>query len=260
MVIVYTVLVGLITGFTAGMFGIGGALLSTPLLREVVGLPELIALATPLPATIPAAIGGSFVYKREGYLRFDVAFKVLMVGLPASLLGAWFVRFVPGPVMMGLTGAVLFYSAISFLRKSGSGNKGETNGDLSESGRPESTAPPTRLLLGIGLLAGFMSGFLAVGGGMIMVPAFVFLLRLPTKQALATSLLCVAGLAIPGTIMHHFNGFIDWQAALILMATVMPVSAIGARVASRMKSRPLELLYAYITLAFAIFFVVRQLQ
>ena len=247
------ILVGIITGFAAGMFGIGGALLSTPLLFEIAGLPWEFALATPLPATIPAAIGGTFVYWREGYLRLDVAFKVLIVGLPASPLGAWLVRFVAGEVMMILTGAVLLYSALAFLRKR---LDTEIEGT---SGETEPAAPPASMILGIGALAGLMSGFLAIGGGMVMVPAFVFLLRMPTKQALATSLLCVAGLAVPGSIMHHISGYIDWQAALILMASVMPVSALGARVASRMRSRRLELIYAIGTLIFALVFIARQL-
>lgn len=271
-----TILVGLITGFLAGMFGIGGALLSTPLLVEIVGLPELVALATPLPATIPAAVSGSVVYRREGYLRFDVAGRVLAAGLPMSILGAWLVRFVDGPMMMVLTGIVLIYSAVMFLRKGGKKGGADDSGEavnsddtgtprnpdrsgLSESdGSPR--VSPSIQQLAIGALAGFASGFLAIGGGMIMVPAFVFLLRLSTKQALATSLVCVAGLAIPGTVVHHLNGFIDWPTTLILMAVVIPVSALGARVASRMRSRSLELIYGIGTLAFAVAFIVRQIQ
>ena len=249
--ILLTVLVGLITGFSAGMFGIGGALLSTPLLREMVGLPELIALATPLPATLPAALSGSFVYRKEGFLRFDVAFRVLAMALPANMLGAWIVQFVEGPIMMVLTGLVLLYSAVLFLRK---GMKKPNPGAATEEARKN-----VLFYVGIGALAGFASGFLAIGGGMVMVPAFVLLLRMPTKQALATSLFCVAALAIPGTIIHHLNGFIDWQAAGILMVTVFPVSALGARVSSRMKSRTLELAYGILTLLFAIAFIARNL-
>lgn len=263
MTVILTVLVGLITGFTAGMFGIGGALLSTPLLREMVGLSALVALATPLPATLPAAISGSFIYRKEGYLRFDVALRVLAAALPANILGAWIVQFVDGPIMMILTGIVLLYSAILFLRK---GMKGRAERKLAKAeGREavevveEERELGVLMTIGIGLLSGFMSGFLAIGGGMVMVPAFVILLKMPTKQALATSLFCVAVLAIPGTIIHHMNGFIDWQAAGILMVTVFPMSALGARVASRMKSRTLEMTYGVLTMVFAVAFILRNL-
>lgn len=260
--VLLTIIVGLITGFSAGMFGIGGALLSTPLLRELVGLPELIALATPLPATLPAAISGSFVYRKEGYLRFDVVFRVLAAALPANIAGAWLVQFVDGPIMMILTGIVLVYSAILFLRK-GMKKSGVVDGAvLAEDGERragEGGERQTWVLYGsIGALAGFASGFLAIGGGMVLVPAFVLLIRMPTKQALATSLFCVAALAIPGTIVHHLSGFIDWRAAGILMVTVFPVSALGARVSSRMKSKTLELTYGILTLLFAIAFILRN--
>lgn len=273
--IILTIVVGLITGFSAGMFGIGGALLSTPLLRELVGLPELIALATPLPATLPAAISGSFVYRKEGYLLFGTAFRVLAAALPANIAGAWLVRYVDGPVMMVLTGLVLLYSAILFLKRGAKkppvpevGGAVPDEG-LTPEGKPvepvdlEAEARERRqewyLHAGIGALAGFMSGFLAIGGGMVLVPAFVLLLKMPTKQALATSLFCVAALAIPGTIVHHLGGRIDWTAAGILMITVFPVSALGARAASRMKSRTLELSYGLMTLVFALAFIIRNI-
>ena len=262
MTILLTILVGIITGFSAGMFGIGGALLSTPLLRELVGLAPAIALATPLPATLPAALSGSIVYRKEGYLRFDVAFRVLAAALPANIFGAWAVKFFDGPVLMVLTGLVLLYSAILFLRK-GTKKRTIVEDDGSTTGVEEEDqerAPEIPIIVGIGALAGFASGFLAIGGGMVLVPAFVLLLKMPTKQALATSLFCVAVLAIPGTLIHHDAGRIDWGAALILMATVFPMSALGARAASRMESRTLELSYGVLTLIFAIAFIVRNMM
>ena len=261
--VLLTVIVGLITGFSAGMFGIGGALLSTPLLRELVGLPELIALATPLPATLPAAISGSIVYRREGYLRFDVALWVLIAAFPANVLGAWMVPFVDGNIRMVLTGLVLLYSAILFLKR---GAKKQPVPEVGAAVPDEQPGPKREkkeewyLHVGIGALAGFMSGFLAIGGGMVLVPAFVLILKMPTKQALATSLFCVAVLAIPGTVVHHMAGRIDWGVAAILMLTVFPVSALGARAASRMKSRTLELSYGLLTLAFALAFILRNIS
>src|SRR5262245_33677459 len=110
MVIVFTLLVGAIIGLSSGMFGIGGALLATPLLRLLLGLPDKLALATPLPAAIPAAISGTIAYMRADLVRFDVARRTLLTALPLTVVGAWVTRFVPGPVLMVITGLVLIYS------------------------------------------------------------------------------------------------------------------------------------------------------
>ena len=66
----------------------------------------------------------------------------------------------------------------------------------------------------IGLAAGLLSGLLGVGGGILMVPAFVGWVRLPIKEAVGCSLACVGILAIPGTITHALLGHIDWTFAL----------------------------------------------
>ena len=239
------------------MFGIGGALLSTPLLRELVGLPELVALATPLPATLPAAFAGSIVYVRERLLRFDVVGWVLLTGIPANVFGALTVRAVSGEVMMTLTGLVLAYSAVLFLTRSRRSRKREKKAGIEEDMSKERYSP--LLLMAIGALAGFMAGFLAIGGGMVLVPAFVGLLRLPTKHALATSLICVAVFAIPGMITHHFNGFIDWRVAGILCLTVFPLSALGAKTTTKLRSGTIELIFGAGMLIFAVIFIIRNL-
>lgn len=270
--IVGTLIVGVIAGVSAGMFGIGGALLSTPLLHELVGLPAWIALATPLPATIPAAIAGSFIYRRGGYLVSGAILPVAIGGIPMTILGAYLVRFVPGIVMMLLTGILLAYSAILFLRKSRTksdersdarGAKRETTEGRKGGGLWGGNNPPTgttwSTLLLIGVAAGFLSGFLAIGGGLVMVPAFIKLVGMTTKQALATSLACITLLAIPGTLTHHLNGFIDWPIALILCAVVVPFSMLGARITSRLRSHVVERAYGILMLTFAVAFVVKKL-
>ena len=239
------------------MFGIGGALISTPLLRELVHLPEYLALATPLPATLPAAISGSIVYARERLLRLDVAGWVLLAGVPFNVLGVELVPLVSGPVLMVLTGIMLVYSALIFLQRSI--KRGQTANSNKATEEAEEVKVHRGILLLTGALAGTLSGFLAIGGGIVLVPAFVQILRLPTRQALATSLICVAVFALPGVVGHSLNGYIDWRVAGILCLTVFPFSALGAKVATRLRSHRLELIYGITMLMFAIFFILRNL-
>jgi uncharacterized membrane protein YfcA len=86
-------------------------------------------------------------------------------------------------------------------------------------------------LVGIGVVAGGMSGLLGVGGGVVMVPAFAEIAKLPIKTAIASSLLCVAAFAVPGTITHWALGNIDWRFAIPLAIGVVPGARLGAAVA-----------------------------
>ena len=89
-----------------------------------------------------------------------------------------------------------------------------------------------------------LSGLLGVGGGVIMVPAFVELAKLPVKTAIATSLACVAIFAIPSTITHGLQHDIDWRVALLLTFGVIPGARIGAAAAIRTKDDRLQQLVA----------------
>jgi len=94
----------------------------------------------------------------------------------------------------------------------------------------------------IGIAAGGLSGFLGIGGGVLMVPAFTTWLRVPIKVALATSLACVGVLAIPGMLTHAALGHIDWLFALPLSVTVIPGARLGAHLTIRSSDRTLRLL------------------
>lgn len=248
-----TILIGAFIGLNSGMFGVGGALLATPLLRVILGLSEVYSVATPLPAAIPAAISGSFVYLRQGTVRFDVAWRALVAAIPLSQIGVLVTIQTSGLLLMVLTGLVLGYSAWLFI----------------ERGYRDPAVLPTErtvaqqhalLLYASGAVAGFVSGFLAIGGGIVLVPAFVKVLRMNTKEAVATSLFCVAALAIPGTIGHGIAGNIHWETALWLSAGVVPFGYIGARVASKMRTRTLERSYGFVMLFFAVYFVIDQVM
>jgi uncharacterized protein len=92
----------------------------------------------------------------------------------------------------------------------------------------------------IGLLAGFVSGLLGVGGGIVMVPALTTWIGMPLRRALGTSLLVIAILVIPGTIVHSLLGNIDWAIFLVLTLGVIPGARVGARIALGVRERSLR--------------------
>ncbi len=241
--------IGTVVGLSSGLFGIGGALLSTPLLRMFLALPPLLALGTPIPVAIPSAVAGAVAYTRKKLVHWQVALGTLTVGVPANVFGAYATEWVGGQLLMVLTALFLFGTGAMFFVR-GWILKGST--------KQQPSITRTRVLLS-GAVAGFLSGFLAIGGGIVMVPAFVRLLRLPLKQALATSLLCVAGFAIPATVTHFALGHIDPVVAGFLAVVVVPFGYLGARIAIQLRNQVLERIYGTTILIFALYFLYTQL-
>src|ERR671935_272806 len=119
---------------------------------------------------------------------------------------------------------------------------------------------PGRVALGIaigvvaGLMSGFVAGLLGVGGGIVFVPIVTTVLGMPLKRALGTSLVVIAAVAIPGTVVHAALGHIDWAICAALVTGVVPGAAFGARLALGTKERVLRSLVALFLLTVAVLF------
>jgi hypothetical protein len=111
----------------------------------------------------------------------------------------------------------------------------------------------------IGLVAGFVSGLLGVGGGIVMVPAFTVLVGMPLKRALGTSLVVISALVVPGTIVHWALGNIDWAIFLVLTIGVVPGARLGARLALGATERTLRFAVGLFLLSIALLYGIDEL-
>jgi uncharacterized membrane protein YfcA len=192
-----------------------------------------------------------------------------LVGCSAAVCGALLVDLVPGDghLLMILTAALLAFTAY----RTGQSPKrpdpadaeelppGE-DPDFADAVAPSASARMEWWRLGaIGLAAGLLSGLLGVGGGILMVPAFVGWVRLPIKEAVGCSLACVGILAVPGTITHALLGHIDWGFALPLCIAVVPGARVGAHLAIRSSDRALRLSVAIVLGSIAIIYGLGEL-
>lgn len=241
-------LLGFVIGVLAGMFGVGGSSISTPALKIFLGVPPLIALATPLPITIPIAITGGITYYRHGLVNLKVFFLCALAGTPGVVLGAMATRFVSGHGLMLLTSFFILLVGIRFLATAIPVRRREA---IASRTSHQSEWWETTL---IGFGVGFLSGLLANGGGFLLVPAFVFLLRFRVKEAMPTSLAVVAAFALPGTIMHWWLGHIDARLMLQLGLGVIPATYLGAHLSLRLKGRQLRALFGIFLVLFAGYF------
>ncbi len=99
-----------------------------------------------------------------------------------------------------------------------------------------------------------MSGVLAIGGGFLLPPAYMSLLRLPTREAIGTALAAAGILAVPGGVVHYWLGHVDLTRSAWLACGVIPASYLGARVDLWLRARWLERLYAVALIVVAIWF------
>jgi uncharacterized membrane protein YfcA len=215
---VLTVLVGVLTGMLSGMFGLGGAVISTPGIR-LLGATALQAVGSTLPSILPSSVSGSVRYEREHLINGRIVLLTSAFGIPASVAGSELSGAVPGDghllmlATAALVGFTAYRTAFSRLRVV----------EL----EPVLHTEVWRLAI-IGAAAGMLSGLLGVGGGIIMVPLFSLWVGLSLKSTIATSLACVGLFALPGTLTHWYLGHIDWAFAIALAIGVIPGAWIGA--------------------------------
>ena len=100
----------------------------------------------------------------------------------------------------------------------------------------------------IGILAGFISGLFATGGGMILVPAFIHLFKLEDKKARATSVICILPMVATSGIFYYKNNYIDWKIALMCAIGGMIGGYIGAKLLKKLNEK-------YFKIAFIIFLI-----
>jgi uncharacterized protein len=225
-------LIGVAIGFLGGLFGKGGSAIATPLLAAA-GVPPIVAVAAPLPATIPSTLAAGSVYWKAKLINWRVVRWSLGFGIPATVVGAIATRWISGHSLVIATDVFLVLLGARFL--------------FARSKDEADPVVPTHddawVLAVVATAVGLVSGLLANSGGFLLAPLYIAVLRLRIKAAFASSLAVAAVLAIPGTIVHAALGHVDWALVAAFGATSVPLSFLGARVALQTNSARLERIY-----------------
>jgi uncharacterized protein len=258
---VVTVALGFAMGVLSGLFGVGGGVISQPGMR-LLGLEPIIVIGTALPVIIPGAASGTRRYWHEGLIRWPAVVATVPAGLLAAVAGSATAEHVPGDghLLQIITAALLLLSSYRMARVSPPADEplAETDAPEAPTGGPEGTDSVGRCVA-IGLVAGGLSGLLGIGGGVIMVPAFVYFVRMEVKSAIATSLVCVGLFAIPGAITHAVLGHVDWRVAAALIVGVVPGARVGASLAIRASDRRLRVTVATFLALTAVIYAAAEL-
>jgi uncharacterized membrane protein YfcA len=264
---------GGIVGFLSGMFGVGGGFLITPLLFFI-GIPPAVAVATGANQVVASSVSGVLAQLRRKGVDFTMGWVLLVGGLAGSAIGVWVFRLMTEAgqvdlfvqlsyvVFLGLIGAMMFQESVRSLlraRKPGAPIRRShvhswVHGlpfkiKFRASGLYISVIPP----LLIGAAVGFLAAIMGVGGGFIMVPAMIYLLGMPTKVVIGTSLFQIIFVTAFTTVMHAVTSqTVDMMLALILILGGVVGAQIGARVGMRLKAEQLRILLSLLVLAVSV--------
>jgi uncharacterized protein len=220
--------IGLVAGVLSGLFGVGGGIVMTPGIDWFLPVPGIVALETPLPVIFPTSLTGAYTYWKAGEVDVRAAVWMAPAGLCGAVVGALLTEVLDTRILLLVTACLLGYQSVSILRGS------------SATARSSRRDPSRPIFVAIGFTAGFVSGLLGIGGGIVMVPLLAGWLGMPLKRVLGTSLLTIPALVIPGTAVHAALGNIDWAVFAFVTIGAVPGAHLGATVALGTAERTLR--------------------
>ena len=259
-------------GVLSGMFGVGGGFLITPLLFFI-GVPPAIAVATGVNQVVASSISGVLAHFKRKTVDLRMGMVLLIGGLIGSIIGIWFFNLMSRlgqidlivqlsyVIFLGIIGALMFQEALRALMRAKNPNAKRRKLHVHTwihnlpmkmkfraSGLYISVFPP----LGVGIGVGILAAVMGVGGGFILVPAMIYLLGMPTKVVIGTSLFQVTFVAAFTTMMHAVtNQSVDVLLALFLIIGGVVGAQIGTRVGLKLKAEQLRILLALLVLSVA---------
>ena len=265
---------GLGVGFLSGLFGVGGGFLLTPLL-VFYGIPSGVAVATTLSHITASSISGAVTQWKKRAIDFKMAGVMLAGGLVGTGVGVWLfaimrragqmdlvvsLTYVP---MLGIIGGIMLRESLRTLRARRTGNAPVRIHPVNHvwiHGLPlKARFRQSRLYISIippiviGFLVGAMSAIMGVGGGFIIIPAMIYLLRMPTNVVIGTSLVQIIGVAIVTTLLQATSNYaVDIVLAAILVVGGVVGAQFGVRAGAKLRGEQIRFLLALLVLAVAL--------
>ncbi|MBU2868780.1 sulfite exporter TauE/SafE family protein [Pacificibacter marinus] len=265
------VLLGLggIVGILSGMFGVGGGFLITPLLFFV-GIPPAVAVATSANQIVASSVSGVLAHFKRKTVDLRMGWVLLIGGLIGSAIGMQIFNLLKAlgqvdllvtlcyVVFLGIIGALMLVESIRALRRA-KGRPGQRRERTKHtwvhnlpfkmkfraSGLYISVIPPVV----VGVVVGMLGAIMGVGGGFIMVPAMIYILGMPTKVVIGTSLFQIIFVTAFNTMLHAYtNHTVDMMLALILLVGGVIGAQIGTQIGLRLKAEQLRIMLALLVL------------
>jgi uncharacterized membrane protein YfcA len=261
---------GGLVGILSGMFGVGGGFLMTPLLFFI-GIPPTVAVATEANQIVASSFSGVLAHFRRKTVDIKMGLVLQFGGLIGAALGVLVFNYLKSlgqvdllvklsyVLFLGVVGGLMFIESLNALRKSRGGAAPAPKRRqrtwvhalpfkmrFRTSGLYISVIPP----IAVGVLVGILAAIMGVGGGFIMVPAMIYILGMPTKVVVGTSLFQIIFVTAFTTMLHATTNFtVDIMLAVLLLVGGVVGAHIGTQIGVRVKAEQLRVLLALMVLA-----------
>jgi uncharacterized membrane protein YfcA len=260
---------GGMVGVLSGMFGVGGGFLMTPLLFFI-GIPPAVAVSTEANQIVASSFSGVLAHFRRKSVDLRMGTVLLIGGLVGAAIGVAIFNTLRAlgqvdllirlsyVVFLGVIGGLMFIESLNALRRTRGGKTVPTRRKhnwvhalpfkmkFRTSGLYISVIPP----IVVGVFVGILSAIMGVGGGFIMVPAMIYLLGMPTKVVIGTSLFQIIFVTGFTTLLHATTNFtVDMVLAVLLLLGGVIGAQIGTRLGARLKAEQLRILLSMLVLA-----------
>lgn len=270
---------GLLVGLLSGLFGVGGGFLMTPLLI-MIGIPPTVAAASDSLQIVGASTSGTFAHWKLGNVDFKMGIYLLIGGFTGGLAGvqlikvlrmmgnADFVIKVTYVLMLGIVGAYMFAESINSLKKVKQQKEGAPAVETHSKPKKESgfvrflkslplqtrfeksgVTHSALLVIVLGSIVGVLAAIMGVGGGFLMVPVMVYLLRMPMHVVVGTSLFQILFTCVEVSFLQAYvNHTVDFVLAVLLLAGSTVGAQIGTQLGKKLHGDQLKVILSVIVL------------
>ncbi|PWE57702.1 permease [Metarhizobium album] len=262
---------GAAVGFLSGMFGVGGGFLITPLLIFY-NIPPVVAVATGANQVVASSVSGALSHFRRGTLDVKLGTVLLIGGLVGATVGIWIFSLLRSlgqldlfisllyVVFLGTVGGLMLLESLNAMRRA---RRNETV-TLKKPGQHSWVHRlPLKMrfkkskiylsvipIIALGFAIGILTSVMGVGGGFIMVPAMIYLLRIPTNVVVGTSLFQIIFVTAYTTVVQATTNYsVDIVLAFILMVAGVIGAQYGVRVGQKLRGEQLRALLGLLVLA-----------
>jgi uncharacterized membrane protein YfcA len=265
---------GVAVGFISGMFGIGGGFLMTPLLI-LVGIPPAVAVANVPSHMAASSMSGALSYWRKRQVDVGLGLVLLSGGLIGTAIGVWVFSVLlrlgqldlavglSYVILLGIVGGIMLTESVRAIIRAHQGAPAVVRRPGTHAwfhGLPlklrfrqsriyVSAIPITVIGFGIG----FFGAIMGIGGGFLLIPALIYLMRVPTTVSVATSLFLTLCTMLLATVLHAMeNNTVDIVLALVLMIGGVIGAQFGARAGQAIRAERLRLLLGLLVVGVAL--------